>query len=75
MRKKLKLCSLFDGSGSFPLAGMISGIESISSSEIEPYPIRVTEMRLPEVKHYGDVSELKGGSLEAVDIITFGSPC
>ena len=75
MTKNLTLCSLFDGSGSFPLAGMINGVEPISSSEVEPYPIRVTEMRLPEVKHYGDVSELKGGEIEPVDIITFGSPC
>ena len=31
--------------------------------------------RLPQVKHYGDISKLKGSELEPVDIITFGSPC
>ena len=75
MKKKLTLCSLFDGSGSFPLAGMICGIQPIESSEIEPYPIRVTERRLPQVKNYGDVSKLKGDEIEPTDIITFGSPC
>ena len=73
--KKLTLGSLFDGSGGFPLAGLICGIEPIWSSEILPYATRVTTKRLPQVKHYGDISKLNGGDLEAVDIITFGSPC
>ena len=30
---------------------------------------------MPEVKHYGDINDLKGDELGAVDIITFGSPC
>ena len=71
----MKLGSLFDGSGGFPLGGIIAGITPAWSSEIEPFPIRVTEKRLPSVKHYGDVSKLYGGDLESVDVITFGSPC
>ena len=74
-RKTLTLGSLFDGSGGFPLGGLIAGIEPRWSSEIEPFPILVTHKRLPQVKHYGDVSTLKGSELEPVDIITFGSPC
>lgn len=73
--KRLTLGSLFDGSGGFPLAGILSGIRPVWSSEIEPFPIRVTTKRLPRVKHYGDVSVLDGSTLEPVDIITFGSPC
>ena len=72
---QLTLGSLFDGSGGFPLGGILAGIKPVFSSEIEPFPILVTHKRLPKVKHYGDVSKLKGGDLEAVDIITFGSPC
>ena len=72
--RQLTLGSLFDGSGGFPLAGILAGVEPVWSSEVEPFCVRVTECRLPQVKHYGDVSELKGGDLEAVDIITFGSP-
>ena len=34
--------SLFDGSGGFPLAGLLDGIETLWASEIEPYPIAVT---------------------------------
>ena len=73
--KNLTLGSLFDGSGGFPLGGLISGITPIWSSEIEPFPIRVTTKRMPQVKHYGDISTLRGSKLEPVDIITFGSPC
>lgn len=75
MDKKLTLGSLFDGSGGFPLGGMISGITPVWASEIEPFPIRVTTKRLPFMKHYGDVSRLNGADLEPVDVITFGSPC
>ena len=71
----LTLGSLFDGSGGFPLAGILSGIEPVWSSEIEPFAVRVTTKRLPEMKHYGDVSALSGADLPPVEIITFGSPC
>lgn len=74
-KEPMKLGSLFDGSGGFPLGGIIAGMTPVWSSEIEPFPIRVTEKRLPSVKHYGDVSKLNGADLEPVDIITFGSPC
>lgn len=73
--KKLTLGSLFDGSGAFPLGGILAGIEPVFSCEIEPFPVLVTHKRLPQVKHYGDVSALNGAELEPVDIITFGSPC
>ena len=74
-QRKLTLGSLFDGSGGFPLGGILAGIEPVFSSEIEPFPILVTHKRLPQVKHYGDVSRLSGAELPPVDIITFGSPC
>ncbi len=71
----LTLGSLFDGSGGFPLAGLLCGITPVWASEIEPFPIRVTTKRLPFMKHYGDISQMDGGRIEPVDIITFGSPC
>ena len=73
--KNLTLGSLFSGSGGFELGGLISGITPLWASEIEPFPIRVTTKRLPQVEHYGDVSTLDGAKLPPVDIITFGSPC
>lgn len=71
----MKLMSLFDGSGGFPLAASLCGIEPVYASEVEPYPIAVTKSRFPSMKHLGDVSRIKGAEIEPVDIITFGSPC
>lgn len=71
----MKLGSLFDGSGGFPLAGAHCGITPVWASEIEPYPIAVTKNRFPFMKHYGDISKINGAEIEPVDIITFGSPC
>lgn len=73
--KNLTLGSLFDGSGGFPLGGLLAGIEPVWASEIAPFPIRVTTKRLPQMKHYGDVSKLNGAELPPVDVVTFGSPC
>lgn len=71
----LKLGSLFDGSGGFPLAGSLCGVNPVWASEVEPYPIAVTRSRFPGMKHLGDISKVNGGEIEPVDIITFGSPC
>lgn len=71
----MKLGSLFDGSGGFPLAGALCGIEPVWASEVEPYPIAVTRSRFPNMKHLGDISKINGTEIEPVDIITFGSPC
>ena len=74
--KTLTLGSLFDGSGGFPLGGLLTRqIVPLWSSEVEPFAIRVTTKRLPQMKHYGDVSAISGADLPPVDIITFGSPC
>ena len=73
--KKLTLGSLFDGSGGFPLGGLLAGITPVWASEIEPFPIRVTTKRLPFMKHLGDISTVSGADIAPVDIITFGSPC
>ncbi|WP_305140995.1 DNA cytosine methyltransferase [Acutalibacter muris] len=74
-KNTLTLGSLFDGSGGFPLGGLLAGVTPVWASEIEPFPIRVTTKRLPTMKHYGDISRMDGGKIEPVDIITFGSPC
>jgi DNA (cytosine-5)-methyltransferase 1 len=74
-KNTLTLGSLFDGSGGFPLGGLLAGVTPVWASEIEPFPIRVTTRRFPNMKHYGDISRMDGGKIEPVDIITFGSPC
>ncbi len=75
VNSSLTLGSLFDGSGGFPLGGLLAGVTPVWASEIEPFPIRVTTRRFPNMKHYGDISQMDGGKIEPVDIITFGSPC
>ena len=73
--KEFTLGSLFDGSGGFPLAGMINGFKPVWGSEIEPYPLKVTTSRLPCMKQLGDITLIDGAKIDPVDIITFGSPC
>ena len=75
MNKELRLGSLFDGSGGFPLAAIFCGIKPIWASEVEPFPITVTQKNLPQVKHLGDIKDIDGSEIEHVDIISFGSPC
>ena len=71
----MTLGSLFDGSGGFPLAGVLCGIKPVWASEVEPFCIRVTRERFPSMKHLGDVTKINGSKIEPVDVITFGSPC
>ena len=71
----MTLGSLFDGIGGFPLAGVMCGITPMWASEIEPFPMKVTAARFPEMKQLGSVTEIDGGVVEPVEIITFGSPC
>ncbi len=75
MTQTLRLGSLFDGSGGFPLAATKVGIEPVWASEIEPFPILVTTTRLPQMQHLGDICNIDGSQLEPVDVVTFGSPC
>ena len=57
---RMTLGSLFDGSGGFPLAGSMCGIEPVWASEIEAYPIRVTAKNFPHMKHLGDIRKISG---------------
>ena len=71
----MKLGSLFDGSGTCPLAASAVGIIPTWASEIEPFPKAVTQSRFPKMVHLGDITKMNGAEIEPVDIITFGSPC
>lgn len=73
--KQLTLGSLFSGSGGFEYAGALAGIKPVFNCEVEPFAIRVTTKRMPDVKHYGDITALNGAELPPVDVITGGFPC
>ncbi len=67
--------SLFDGIGGFPLAAQRYGIRPMWASEIEPFPVDATKLRLPGMIHVEDITKLNGADLPPVDVITGGSPC
>lgn len=71
----MTLGSLFDGSGTCPLAATLCGITPVWASEIEEYPIRVTKKNFPDMLHLGDITRINGREIEPVDIICGGSPC
>lgn len=71
----LTMGSLFDGIGGFPLAAIRCGIEPLWASEIEAFPIAVTQKHFPNMVHVGDITQLNGAELPPVDIICGGSPC
>jgi len=75
LTKTLTLGSLFDGIGGFPYAASFYEIRPLWASEIIPECVSVTKRHLPEMKHLGDVTQINGGKIPPVDIITFGSPC
>lgn len=71
----MKLGSLFDGSGTCPLAASAVGIIPAWAIEIEPFPKAVTQSRFPKMVHLGDITKMNGAEIEPVDVVTFGSPC
>lgn len=73
--KALKIGSLFDGIGVFPLAASKYGITPTWASEIEKAPISITKRHFPNMIHLGDITKINGGKIPPVDVITFGSPC
>ena len=74
-QNSLTLGSLFDGIGGFPYAASFYNIKPLWASEILPTAVSVTSRHFPGMEHVGDITELDGGKLPPVDIITFGSPC
>ena len=71
----MRLGSLFDGIGGFPLAAVRNGIEPVWASEIERFPMAVTTYRFPGMQHMGDITKLHGANLPVVEVIAGGSPC
>lgn len=75
MNAMMKLGSLFDGIGGFPIAAIRHGITPVWASEIEPAAVSISRRHFPDMVHLGDITKINGAEIEPVDIITFGSPC
>ena len=72
---ELTLGSLFDGLGGWQLAALHNGVRPVWSSEIEAFPMAITEKHFPDTLQLGDITKLDGRTLPLVDIICAGSPC
>lgn len=71
----MKLGGLFSGIGGFELAWTRLGGQVAWMCEVDPKARKVLEARFPGVPIYPDVQELDPAEVEAVDVLTGGSPC
>lgn len=73
----LKLGSLFDGIGVFPLAALHCGIELVWASEIEARPISITKRHFPDMLHLGDIAKFIGsnGRIICNDVLLLCAQC
>ena len=69
------LGGLFSGIGGFELAWQNMGGRVAWMCEIDPKVRQVLTARFPGVPIYEDVTELDPSQVEAVDVLTGGSPC
>lgn len=69
------LGSLFAGVGGFDLGFEQAGFRTLWQAEIDPWCQKVLARHWPEATQHGDVTQIHGGQLAPVDVITFGSPC
>jgi DNA (cytosine-5)-methyltransferase 1 len=71
----MKLGGLFSGVGGFELAWTQLGHEVAWMCEWDAKARKVLEARFPSVPVYPDVRDLDPAEVEAVDVLTGGSPC
>jgi len=55
---EMTMGSLFDGVAMFPLAAERNGIKAVWASEIEKFPMAVSRLRFPDMKHLGDIKDI-----------------
>ena len=73
----MNVLSLFDGMscGQIALDRLGIKVDKYYASEIEKPSIKVTKKNYPNTIHLGDVTKIKGGDLEPIDLLIGGSPC
>jgi len=73
---KINQLDLFSGIGGFHLGFERAGYEVTSYfSEIDKHAIAVYKHQFPNSTYVGSVTDVRGGDLPNIDLITFGSPC
>ncbi len=71
----MKVGSLFSGIGGLDLGLERAGMEIVWQIEIDEWCRRVLAKHWPNVRRYGDIKEVSGHELQAVDLICGGFPC
>ena len=67
---------LFSGVGGFSLGlKRVFNVKHTYYSEIDKYAIDVYKNNFKNITYVGSVTDVRGGELPKIDIITFGSPC
>ena len=73
---KINHLDLFSGIGGFHLGFERAGFKVNSYfSEIDKYAIQVYKDKFKDSNYVGSVTDVRGGDLPDIDLITFGSPC
>jgi DNA (cytosine-5)-methyltransferase 1 len=73
---KINQLDLFSGIGGFHLGFEKAGYQVTSYfSEIDKHAIAVYKHQFPNSTYVGSVTDVRGGDLPNIDLITFGSPC
>jgi DNA (cytosine-5)-methyltransferase 1 len=67
--------SLFSGIGGIDLGLERAGMECKWQVEVDPFCQKVLAKHWPNVKRYGDITQLDGRELEWVDLLAGGFPC
>ena len=73
---KITQLDLFSGIGGFHLGFERAGYKvKTFFSEIDKHAIAVYKHQFPKSTYVGSVTDVRGGDLPRIDLITFGSPC
>tara|TARA_R110000796_G_scaffold29552_2_gene79759 strand:- start:3462 stop:4394 length:933 start_codon:yes stop_codon:yes gene_type:complete len=73
----MNVLSLFDGMscGRIALDKLGIKVNNYFAAEIDKFAIKVSKANYPEIKHIGDVTQIKGKDLPQIDLLIGGSPC
>jgi DNA-cytosine methyltransferase len=74
---RLNVLSLFDGKSCGQIALERSGfnVDNYFASEVESFPMQLTQYHYPNTKQLGDVTKWREWELPEIDLLMGGSPC